>query len=104
MKKIIEVFQPYIQGNETWDLVHSQKLGWLMVTKSEHMENPVFIFDPHHLMVILAETFFDVAPGKTAREIAVNAWHMMSPYLAQLPQKYADDADIALGVLAKLDD
>lgn len=104
MKTVIDVFRPHIETAETWDLVHSEKFGWFMLVNTGHGEPPVFIADAHHLMVLLAETFFDVAPGKKAREIAANAWYKMEPYLAKLPPEYASDADIALGVLAKLDD
>lgn len=104
MDKIVKAFQPHIDAAETWDIIHSKKFGWVMVIKLDRGEVPVFLQDRHNLMIVLAETFFDIVPGGTAKGMATSARQMMAPYLAQLPQDCTATADVTLGLLAKLDD
>lgn len=105
MKKLMEVFRPFVAALPRTDYLWSQKWGcWVWVRWGQYENGPRYLECAEDALCSLVADAFDAAPGNTATETADNALAALRPYLAQLQPEQAEYAELELKAYRTLDE
>ena len=104
MQNIVSIFRPWLDAHPEVDIYHSDRDGWVCVSRFDGVELPRVGVDRQTMLTVIAAWFFDDTDALTWKGAAEEALQNMRPYLDQLPPEDTDTVNTIMGLFLKFNE